>query len=300
MQKILVTTDFSTASKPGMRFAIQLATQMEVELVFFHLFQALIPTTVHRNRIERALQEQGIAQQKKLEQFVDQMYTSMQVEAAVHRCVALECLYADSCIEAYAQQNGFQFICMSTHGAGVMRQIIGTQTGRVLQRSSVPVLVVQHTYRVQPIQEILYASDLENFDPEMATVSAFAEVMQVKIDLAHFYYPGEISLDLDTLTRMWRMKYPQLGQIHLEQHDLDRGFSDKLDELAKKTEPSIIVFFAHAQKTWFDQWFGASVSESVSYMTRVPMLVYRKVNVPFEGTNGKHTETVQQGALGAV
>ena len=40
MKKILVTTDFSNASKAGMRFAIQLATQMEVELVFFYCFES--------------------------------------------------------------------------------------------------------------------------------------------------------------------------------------------------------------------------------------------------------------------
>ena len=277
MQKILVTTDFSTASKPGLRFAIQLATQMEVELVFFHSFQALIPTTVHRDRVDDALQEQGNTHQKNLAHFVDQMYKSMQVEPTAYHCVVQECLYADSSIEAYAQQNGFQFICMSTHGAGAMRQMIGTHTGRVLQRSSVPVLVVPHTYRVQPIQKILYSSDLEIFDPEMTTVSAFAEALQAKIDLAHFYYPGEISLDPDSLARMWRTKYPQLNQIHLVQHDLDQGFPAQLDQLAKKTQPSIVVFFAHAKKTWFDKWFGSSTSESVSYVTKVPMLVYRKI-----------------------
>ena len=277
MQKILVTTDFSTASKSGLRFAIQLATQMEVELVFFHSFQALIPTTINRDHVENALQIQGHDQLEKLEHFVAEMYQSMEVQSAAHRCVALECLYANSSIEAYARQHGFQFICMSTHGAGAMRQIIGTHTGRVLQHSSVPVLVVPHTYRVQPIQKILYASDLEDFDQEMAVVSAFAEALQVKTDLAHLYYPGEISLNVANLTQMWRMKHPQLDQIHLEQHDLDQGFPAQLDALARKMQPSLVVFFAHAKKTWFDKWFGSSTSESVSYVTKVPMLVYRKI-----------------------
>ena len=277
MQKILVTTDFSDASKSGLRFAIQLATQMEVELVFFHRFEAMIPSTIHREQIDHALQEQGKAQLNALEHFVDKVYKSMQLVPATYRCVVLESLYTESSIEGYAQENEFQFICMSTQGAGVLRKIIGTHTGRVLQRSSIPVLVVPHTYHVQPIKEILYSSDFENFDPEMATVSAFAVALKVKIELAHFYHPGETPLDQNTLTRMWGMKYPQLIQIHLEQHDLDQGFPAQLDQLAKKTQPSIVVFFAHAKKTWFEKWFGSSNSESISYVTKVPMLVYRKI-----------------------
>jgi len=58
MKKILVTKDFSTHSKAGLRFAMQLATQTEVELVFFHCFQAPIPTSVHREHIENMRREQ--------------------------------------------------------------------------------------------------------------------------------------------------------------------------------------------------------------------------------------------------
>ena len=58
MQQILVTTDLSSASRAAVRFAIQLATQMDVKLVFFHCFQSLVPTSIHRERIDQAIREQ--------------------------------------------------------------------------------------------------------------------------------------------------------------------------------------------------------------------------------------------------
>ena len=37
MKKILVTTDFSAASKSAIRFAIQWSTQQKLQLVFMHV-----------------------------------------------------------------------------------------------------------------------------------------------------------------------------------------------------------------------------------------------------------------------
>ena len=279
MKKILVTTDFSTASKAGLRFAIQLATQMEVELVFFHCFQAMIPITVQQERIENSLQEQMTAHMKKLERFTAQLYKSMKVQAGVHRCVVVEYLDPEHAITDYAHKNGFQFICMSTRGAGSILKLIGTHTGNILQRSVVPVLAIPHTYRVGPVKKILYSSDLENFDPEMAVVGDFSKAVKVKMDLAHFYFPGKIPSDPENLAKMWQLKYPQVGKVYLEPADMGKGFRSQLAQLAQKAKPSLVVFFTHTKKTWFDKLFGASISESVSFVTKVPMLVYRKTSV---------------------
>jgi len=276
MKKILVTTDFSVASKAGMRFAIQLASQMEVELVFFNCFHALIPSSIHQEHIKNSLHAQSQDHLKKLEHFVSKLYRSMYVQAGAHGCVVVEHLNPEQAILEYAHANGFQFICMSTRGAGSILKIIGTHTGNVLQRSSVPVMVIPHSYRVRPIQKVLYASDLENFDSEMDIVSAFSDHLKVKTDLAHFYFPGKINLSREHLKQMWQQKYPQMDQLYLEQYNLDKGFPAQLDQLIQKTRPSIVIFFSHAKKTWFDKIFGTSRAASMSFVTKVPMLVYRK------------------------
>ena len=41
MKRILVTTDFSTNSKAGVRFAIQLASQTKCELTFYNVHETL-------------------------------------------------------------------------------------------------------------------------------------------------------------------------------------------------------------------------------------------------------------------
>lgn len=279
MKKILVTTDFSAASKAGLRFAIHLASQMEAELVFFHCFQALIPTTVNRDHIRHALQEQGDVLLKKLEHFVARVHKGMKAPEGFHRCVVVENLDPEATILEYATVNGFQYICMSTRGAGAIRKLMGTHTGYVLHRSTIPVLVVPENYRVRPFKKVLYASDLESLDKEMSVVSAFSRELNVKTDLVHFFFPGEISLDPATVTDMWRLKYPNLDQVVLRPYDMDKKFPAQLERVTTQTKPSIVVFFTHTHKHWFDQLFGASVSEAASFVTQVPMLVYRKLGL---------------------
>jgi nucleotide-binding universal stress UspA family protein len=277
MKKILVTTDFSKHSKAGMRFAIQLATQMDVELVFFHSFRALVPTTVFEERIKSTIQQQSDAHLKKLEKFVASLYKSVKATPGTYRCEVIEDYVGpESAISDYAHKNSFHYICISTRGAGKLQKILGTNTSTVILHSSVPVLAIPHTYRVRPLKKILYASDLENLDKEMPIVASFAKSAGVKADLAHFYYPAEIKLDQKTLTEMWQKKHPQLDRVYLERLDVDKGFVKQLDVLVQKLKPSVVVLFTHTNKTWFDKLFSTSRSEAFSFGTKVPMLVHRK------------------------
>ncbi len=276
MEKILVTTDFSTHSKAGLRFAIQLATQKDVELVFFHCFQALIPTTIHRERIENAIQEQAQVQLQHLEKFIAKLYKSLKIMASAHKCMVVEDLDTEHAILHYAHHHAIHYICMSTRGAGTLLKIIGTNTSNVILKSPVPVLAVPHTYRTRPIQRILYASDLENIHVEMPKVTALAQSLNVPADLAHFYYPDRTPLDQETLAAMWKLKYSSLDRVSLEPFQLDKGFADQLSGLIKKIKPSIVVFFTQTNRTWFDKVFRVGRSEGFSFVTKQPMLVYRK------------------------
>ncbi len=280
MQKILVTTDFSVHSKAGMRFAIQLAAQKKVELVFFHCFQALIPTTVFRERIERNLEKQGDTYLKKLKKFVEGVYKSVNVEPGKYRTVVIDDLNPEVMILDYAQKNDFNYICMSTRGAGKLGKILGTNTSHIILKSTVPVLAIPHTYRIHPIQKILYASDLENLDQQMQVIAPLAESLGATVDLAHFFNPASIKLDAGTLSEMWQNKYPELNKVILEQLETTSGFAAQLDALNRKQKPDMVVFFRNTNQTWFDKLFSVSRSETFSFVSKVPMLVYRKAASP--------------------
>ena len=276
MKKILVTTDFSTHSKAGLRFAIQLAAQKKAELIFFNCFQALLPTTIQGEFVETSLRKQANKMLEKLEKFVARLYKSMDLTPGTYRCVVVEDLNPDDAILNYTRHHAIDYICISTRGGGKVRKIIGTNTSVVVTKSSVPVFAIPHSWRTHPIKKILYASDLENLDREIQTVSDFAHSLGVQADFTHFYHPGEIKIEPAQLTGMLRKKMKHLDHVYLEPFDLEAGFAGQLDRLVKKSRPSVVAFFTHTNKTWFDKLFTISRSKAFSFVTKVPVLVYRK------------------------
>lgn len=273
MEKILVTTDFSTHSKSGLRFAIQLASQKNVELIFFHCFHAMIPTSDQLEYSKNWLAEQHDMHLQKLKKWVENIYKSMKIMQGAHRFVVIEDLNPHRIILEYARQHDINIICISTRGAGTIRKLIGTNTSHVILHSPVPVLAVPHHYRVRPIQKILYASDMENIQTELPKVASFAQSISAKADLVHFHFPGKIPVLQES---EWHHKYPSLDRIWQAELHSKEGFSTQLDGLITKTHPSLVVFFTHYNHTWFDKIFGSSKSENFSFVTKIPMLVFRK------------------------
>ncbi len=278
MYKILVTTDYSAASKAGIRFAIQLASQTEAELIFLHCYSALIPTTIHAQDIEQRLRIQTNEHLKKVEKFVHKVYQQMDMRPGLHGFAAMDSGDYSRTIIDYAATNGFDFICMSTRGAGILKRLIGTHTSHIALNSSVPVIAIPANYRVKPIISILFASDLADFDHEMSRIATLAADINAKIDLCHFYYPGQIALDKETLSAMWKKKHKTLDSVYLEQYDIDKPFPKQLNEMSQKIKPSMITFFTHARNTWYDRLFDIGVTKDYIYDMKKPLLVFRKGN----------------------
>lgn len=276
MAKILVTTDLSISSKAGLRFALQLASQQETELIFFHCFQALIPTTIHQGRIETALKRQTRSTLVKLEKFVAGVLRNARFRPAKYRCAVLEDLSPESAIQQYARENQVDYICISTRGAGQLLKLIGTNTSKIIEKSNIPVLVVPHTYRSKKVENLLYASDLEEVEKELNVVCRTAHAIQAQVDLAHFYYSPDEQSMARTQWPVWKKRFMSLRHLRLEPHDMDNDFAHQMEQVVQKLKPGLVVFFTHPKTTWFDKWFSPNRSESFSYITKVPMLVYRK------------------------
>jgi len=278
MKKILVTTDLSPASQAGLRFAFQLANQQqELELICFHCFQAMIPSAQNRERVSPSLEEQAKAQLDQLQEFVASVLQPMGIKVGKYRCTVVEDLSPETAILNFAVQEAVDAICISTRGAGNVLKIIGTNTSRILLKSPIPVLVVPDGYHTHAIDRVLYASDLENLEREMAEVVAFAEPVGAKIDLAHIFHPSIVGDDPESLRQTLEKNHPALDRVLFEPIDVESSFAPQLDRLVHKIKPDVVVFFSRTNLSWFDKVFSTKRSEAFSFITTVPMLVFRKM-----------------------
>ena len=276
MKKILVTTDFSANSKAGLRFAIQLASQDNYELVFFHSYYVKKPTTWSDKVLVSFENSEATKIKSRLCLFVDTVYNSMGIKPLNYSCVIKSSFITDANIMEYALKNKFDFICISRRGNGKNKKIFGTNTSILISHSDVPVIAVPNTYRKNKLTTILYASDLANLENETLKVVDFAEPLKVKIELVHFKFPS----DLDTGPKLISKAIEKFSnhniKIHFDDFDFTENLVSNLDKEIRRLKPSMLVMFTQQNRSFFEKLFLSSSSAQYSLKAKVPLLVFKK------------------------
>jgi len=277
MKKILVTTDLSAGSKAGLRFAIQLASQSKFALTFFHSYNIMLPTAWTTAKIKDYERSESAKIQQKLDRFVEKIYQELGIKAQHNQCVIKSSVFAQSNIMEYAAEHHFDFICISTRGAGKLQRLLGTNTANLINNSDVPVIAVPYKYKSKIISNILYASDLANVERELEIVAEFAKPVKAEVQLLHFTTFLETRID----PKMMEQVTKKSGQLHIK---LDIKFFEPAESLVSqietaiaRTKPSMLIMFIEHHRNLFEKIFVSSKSAEYSYHPTVPLLVFNKL-----------------------
>ncbi len=276
MKKILVTSDFSSNSKAGMRFAIQMASQQECELTFFHSYYIMKPTSWGEKTFTSYENHEATKIKIKLEKFVAAVYKGMGAVPGKINLVVSSSFITDANIMKFAKDRAFDFICLSRRGGGKVKKIFGTNTSNLILQSEVPVFAVPNTYRHTKIKSVLYATDLSDLEKEMKRVVEFANPLGAEIELLHLNYPSDIVFNAKVIENIIR-KFPKSHiKYSLETINLLYNLVVNLQAVIKKHKPSVLVMFTDQNQGFFQKLFLSSSTAEYSLNSSVPLLVYPK------------------------
>jgi nucleotide-binding universal stress UspA family protein len=104
---ILVPTDFSAASRPALRFAIQWARQQRSKIIFTHVLDIMKFADWNKKKFEAYADEQRTMAISRLRGMLSGILSRLE---------------------------DIDFICMGTNGAGTFQRVIGTNTGNLIRR----------------------------------------------------------------------------------------------------------------------------------------------------------------------
>lgn len=277
MQRILVTTDFSANSKKAIRFAAQLASQTDTELVFYNVVPIIaIPTawnTLHYSGFDALEVEKH---QKKLEKFIETVYRDSNLLPINYQCVCELGNDVGSQIISYAKGAKVDFICISARGAGVLNKLFGTIPSHLITDSPIPVYVIPKNYKIKPITTICYASDVENFDMEFRKVFALASSVKAKIKVLHYDYAVHLKGYKEKLNDL-ALKYETDDiMFHYRKIDPIYPLNGQLRDDILVMKPSLVVLFTKQNRSWFNRLFEPTISTDMSFNAKTPLLVFRK------------------------
>ena len=276
MKKILVTTDFSDNSKAGIYFALQIASQEAVELSFFYSCNIKIPVDYMASDEASFIEESYKNFKVKLQDFVAEICKEHIGKQSDYSCIVKSAPFTEANIMEYAKDNGFNFICISTRGASKLERILGTNTANIINFSEVPVIAVPDNYRASAIQNILYASDVENLKEELDEVILFATPLNATIHLIHFlsFKQKMRKADIEGIVKNVVNTYPI--KVSIESRDNGQLMIENLKISIESIKPSMLVMFTEQNRNLFQQIFLSSNSAEYSFNAKVPVLVFKK------------------------
>ena len=268
MKKILVPTDFSSNSVAAVRFALQLASNNNFELTFFHSCNIQRPTA-WKDSVFETFKEKELAQQSEsLLRYVNSSFESLNT-VPENINYEVQCGSAvESTILDYSTKNNFDYICMSRKGHGNSLQLFGSITTHLITKSEIPVIAVPSNYDQSKIETITYATDLSNLDKELPLVMDFAEEIAAKLEVLHFRTPG------DELIETPAANYPV--QIHFEPLKYEKTLIENIDGFIKESNTSMLVMFTKQKRTFFEKLFVSSISAEYAAEIDIPLLVFKK------------------------
>lgn len=276
MNKILATTDLSTNSKAGLRFAMQLADLLKYELIFYYAIEVLKPISWSSQKYDSYLNLEKESYTPLLEKFIIDLYAKSGLKPVKYTCIVETGESLDKMVINLGVKAKADYICMSTRGAGLIKEIFGSNTSNLIEISNIPIFVIPSNYRIRPITKITYASDLEQFNVELKLVEKLNKSLKTSLDVVHF----QNIIDFETN----KTKFEQLAAKHKKDNidfyfkifELDYSMSDQLQSFTKKNKSSLLVLFTKGHKNWIQKLFNASNTSQLTYDGKLPLLVFHK------------------------
>jgi nucleotide-binding universal stress UspA family protein len=283
MKTILVPTDFSDNALKAMQYAIRFANKTGSHLVFFRATDTIVPETAPVHMYHELVKSDVEENMEELRKQVAQAYTATGIASTPdNHSLDVEYGAFKNMIHVVIEKHQADMIIMGTQGAsGLKKVFFGSNTANLFTQVAIPVLAVPADTPADTITKIGYASDLTDFGDELAKIIAFAKPFEAVIDLFHVYpvYPQLVDVTkfdrektLHTLTSRFDYNKLHITLVHTEyDNDIVAGIRQYVTE----EKPSLLVMFTH-ERSWFDKLFNPSISQSVAFDTKTPLLVFKK------------------------
>ena len=274
MKKILVPSDFSQQARDAYVLAVNWAAKINCEVVLLH--SVTLPT-VYDTAYAGVYFDPHYTEV--IQGFVVSKFKELKAIAVdLHVPVTLEVMYGDivhAVTEAITRYD-VDLVIMGTSGSsGLSEVFIGSNTEKVVRRSSVPVLSVPRATKLDDIKDIVLATTLEQNQQEfMNRVKSLQELFGAKLHVllvntsANFRSRVEGEKALATYARHYQLVNYEL---HFESYyEEENGIMD----FSRRINAGLVVMGTHARKG-LSHLFMGSITEDVVNHIAVPVWSYR-------------------------
>lgn len=272
MTKILVPTDFSPTAEIAFRFAVNLASKIQSEVVLYHVFTPLenpyIDTEAERDDYNKKTSGELHQQLDDLKSRLESEFSSVAISTELGRSPIIESILS------YAETNNFKMIVMGTQGAtGIKKVVIGSQAARVIEDTKIPVLLVPDEFTGEIPRKILFATTYDVNDKEpLSSVLEWTSPLKPTITIAHI--SDNENKENDATMEDYQNAVPEIfDSSHLSFKHIDATYSIETLEKLTVQHPYDMLSMIRRKKSFLGRLFFKSLSRDMAYLTKYPLLI---------------------------
>jgi nucleotide-binding universal stress UspA family protein len=276
METIIATTDLSPNARAGLRFAIRLARKRNASLIILHVHYVLRASFWSDNEYGRYVAQSAGIIARDLSSFVKSVYRTMKLQPEAYELAVHHHIDTVEGILEYAERRKAAYICTSTRGAGRIRRLFGTVTGKLVAGSAIPVLCIPSTYRLAPVDEVLYASDLKGYEDELQRVVAFAKPIGAAVVMLHLAHSYEFLPDEELAVQSIERKAGYKVELRCVPRNTSASVLEDLTAQVKTMKPSLLALFTNQNRDFLERILLSSTTQAYACYAKVPLLSFRK------------------------
>ena len=288
MKTILVPTDFSKNAENALHYAINLAKKTDAKIILLHSFHidytnAYVPEDIIQKELEEA--------KTKSNAHLKALYHKVS-HGSKHpiECISSENFAVDEILSLVEEKN-IDLIIMGTRGANgqLGRELFGTNSSKVVEKATCPVITVPEESTRNNIKSIVYAT--EYLDSDIICLQSLvdlANLLEAKIQVVHVsLYQNNIDEEKE---RMKLFEAKVCENINCQNISFKLLFGTNIEQrlegyLEEEKEVDLLVASAH-HRNLLDKLLGQSVSKMLSLYVKTSLMVFHhKRNVTDDVTD---------------
>ncbi len=287
VDKILVPIDFSETSERVFGFALQIAAQLNAEIMLFHVFSfPVVTSVVQPNTIAynlnidftindlRNLQEEKMLKfkQKMMQQYIENMYADIKIQHKV-----IEGNSSDEILEMSRIYKPGAII-LGMHGADEsFQKLIGSVTEKVIEYAKVPVLAIPEKFQYKEFDEIevLYATNFEMSDfKAIRKLLTLLYPFKLKLKCLHFCkneITNDIKQKVSNFQSYFTQNYPQFEVFCdvIVANQPQKGILEYIE----KQKIDMVSLTTH-RRSIFESIYNPSITKKILQKIEIPLLVF--------------------------
>ena len=273
MKKILVPTDFSSSAKNAANYACQIALKNNLQIELFTTYQVLYNDGGMIIDFDQELQKSILKQLKSEESRLLKKYPQL-LDRGIEYTLQMGDL--DLCIRTREKKGDLTLIVMGSKGKSAWEEIlIGSETARIIENSKTAVLAVPLKTKEMQIKKLVFSMDLE----DKLKKSEFELINHCIDKNTHLYlfhnYSKFSMMDIPKEHHHFddfKKWFPNnLLSLNI---DYDQKTIHSIEQYAADKKPDLIIT-RKKHKSFLQSIFTKSVSKSLSFHTKSPLLVLK-------------------------